>query len=228
MCGRFNLTATPEQIIATFKLQSLFVFQASYNITPGQEIIAIVPSDESVNGDKHNQAVQLFWGLIPSWAKDRKISSHLINARSETVAEKPSFRSAFKHRRCLIPASGYFEWAQTENGKEAYHITRPDQQVFAFAGLWEHWEQGSETVCSCTFITTAANEKMQTIHNRMPVVLEQKNYGHWLDRSTSKETLLSLFSSDDAYSGMAAIPVSNWVNNPRHNDVNCIKPLSKL
>ena len=228
MCGRFNLTATPEQVMETFKLPGLFDFQASYNITPGQEIIAIVPADGYVNGDKHNQAVQLFWGLIPSWAKDRKISSHLINARSETVAEKPSFRSAFKHRRCLIPVSGYFEWAQTENGKAAYHITRPDQQVFAFAGLWEHWEQGGETVYSCTIITTAANEKMQTIHNRMPVVLEQINYGHWLDLSSSQETLLSLFGCDDAYSGMAVIQVSHWVNNPRHNDVNCIKPLSTL
>ncbi|MFA5925268.1 MAG: SOS response-associated peptidase [Methylococcaceae bacterium] len=106
----FNLTATPEQVIETFKLQSLFDFQVSYNITPGQEILAIVSSNEPADGDKHNQAVQLYWGLIPSWAKDRKISGNLINARSETVAEKPSFRSAFKHRRCLIPASWYFEF----------------------------------------------------------------------------------------------------------------------
>jgi putative SOS response-associated peptidase YedK len=183
-----------------------------------------VSSDESVNGDKHNQAVQLFWGLIPSWAKDRKISSNLINARSETVAEKPSFRSAFKHRRCLIPASGYFEWAKTENGKQAYHITRPDQQVFAFAGLWEHWEQCGETVCSCTIITTAANEKVQAIHSRMPVILDPHYYNLWLAKQTSKDNLQALLASD-AYAGMAAIPVSNWVNNPRHNDVSCIKPM---
>ena len=225
MCGRFNLTATPEQIIATFKLQSLFVFQASYNITPGQEIIAIVPSDESVNGDKHNQAVQLFWGLIPSWAKDRKISSHLINARSETVAEKPSFRSAFLKRRCLIPATGFFEWAQTEQGKQAYHITRPAQELFAFAGLWEHWEQDGDTVYSCTIITTPANQLMLPIHSRMPVILDPQNYQHWLDRQTKKATLQALLALD-AYTEMNTIPVSNWVNNPRHNDPNCTRPLT--
>ena len=108
MCGRFNLTATPEQIIETFKLPGLFDFQASYNITPGQEIIAIVSSDGSHRGNEVNQAVSFMWGLVPSWAKDRKISSHLINARAETVAEKPSFRSAFLKRRCLIPATGFF------------------------------------------------------------------------------------------------------------------------
>jgi putative SOS response-associated peptidase YedK len=107
MCGHFNLTATPEQVRETFSLPGLFDFQASYNITPGQEIFAIAPSDEPINGDKHSQAVRLFWGLIPSWAKDRKISSNLINTRSETVAERPSFRSAFQHRRCLV-SNGIF------------------------------------------------------------------------------------------------------------------------
>ena len=226
MCGRFNLTATPEQIMETFKLQSLFAFQASYNITPGQAIVAIVSSDGSQGqeGNEANQAVSLRWGLIPSWAKDSKISTHLINARAETVAEKPSFRSAFLKRRCLIPATGFFEWAQTEQGKQAYHMTRSDQGLFAFAGLWEHWEQGSETVYSCAIITTAANPLIQPIHTRMPLILDPHDYPHWLDQQAAKDNLQALLASD-AYAGMATIPVSNWVNNPRHDDVNCIKPM---
>lgn len=225
MCGRFNLTATPKQIMETFKLPGLFAFQTSYNITPGQEIVAIVSSEGSYEGNEVNQAVSLRWGLVPSWAKDPKISTHLINARAETVAEKPSFRSAFLKRRCLIPATGFFEWAQTEQGKQAYHITRSDQGLFAFAGLWEHWEQGGETVYSCAIITTSANPLIQPIHTRMPLILDPHSYRHWLDQQAAKDNLQALLASD-AYAGMAAIPVSNWVNNPRHDDVNCIKPIS--
>lgn len=225
MCGRFNLTATPEQIIETFKLPGLFDFQASYNITPGQEIVAIVSSDGSTGVNEVNQAVSLRWGLVPSWAKDPKISTHLINARAETVVEKPSFRSAFLKRRCLIPATGFFEWGQTEQGKQAYHITRSDQHLFAFAGLWEHWEQCGETVYSCAIITTSANPLIQPIHTRMPLILDPHDYLHWLDQQAAKDNLQALLASD-AYAGMAAIPVSNWVNNPRHDDANCIKPIS--
>jgi len=224
MCGRFNLTATPEQVIGTFRLQSLFDFQASYNITPGQEIVAVVPLAESNGGNEFTQAVSLMWGLVPSWAKDRKTSSHLINARAETISEKPSFRSAFLKRRCLIPATGFYEWQQTEQGKQAYHITRSDQHLFAFAGLWEHWEQGGETVYSCAIITTSANSLIQPIHTRMPVILDPHYYRHWLDQQASKDKLQELLASD-AYAGVTAIPVSNWVNNPRHDDVNCIKPI---
>ena len=225
MCGRFNLTATPEQVKEAFNLPSLFDFEPSYNITPGQVILAIVPSEETTDGNQHNQAVQLYWGLIPSWSKDRKISQHLINARAETVSEKPSFRSAFQKRRCLIPATGFFEWQQTGQGKQAYHITRPDHKTFAFAGLWEHWEQGGETVYSCTIITTSANRLMQPIHSRMPVILDQQNYVKWLDKQSNKDDLQALLARD-TYSAMDTIPVSTWVNNPRHNDANCIRPLS--
>lgn len=225
MCGRFNLTATPKQVKEAFDLPSLFDFHPNYNITPGQDVLAIVPTDGGIDGNHYNQTVQLYWGLIPSWSKDRKISQHLINARAETIAEKPSFRSAFQKRRCLIPATGFFEWQQTEQGKQAYHITKPEHEVFAFAGLWEHWEQSGETVYSCTIITTSANELMLPIHSRMPVILDPQNYANWLDRKLKKEELQALIASD-TYFNMDTIPVSNWVNNPRHNDVNCIRPLS--
>lgn len=224
MCGRFNLIATPEEVKETFRLQQLPDFRPSYNITPGQSVLAIVPSDEVFDENHFNLAVQLHWGLIPSWSKDRKISHSLINARAETVSEKPSFRTAFQKRRTLIVSTGFFEWRQTDQGKQAFHITRTDQQVFAFAGLWELWERGSEAVYSCTIITTAANEFMAPIHSRMPLIVTPQQHQHWLDKNTSKDDLLSLLASD-AYGGMQAIPVSNWVNNPRHNDVDCIKAL---
>jgi putative SOS response-associated peptidase YedK len=155
------------------------------------------------------------------------MSYNLINARLETVADKPSFRAAFKLRNVIVPATGYYEWRLIENGtKQAYHITRPDQAVFGFAGLWEHWQQSEDAVNSCTIITTGANEKMQDIHSRMPVILEPKDYEHWLQLNQTKESLLALLANDSAYDGQEAIPVSNFVNNPRHNGPQCIEPVS--
>lgn len=228
MCGRFNLTATAQQIQDAFSVRHVLDIRPNYNITPGTDILAIVPvpEPESAGQADFGRAVFLYWGLIPSWAKDRKISSNLINARAETVADKPSFRSAFKQRRALVVASGYFEWAQTEQGKQAYHITRVDQQVFAFAGLWEQWQQGGGSIYSCTIITTAANKKMGAVHHRMPVILGQEHYRPWLDIGTDMGLLFGLLNNDGAYNDMEAVPVSNWVNTPRHNDIDCIKPLS--
>jgi putative SOS response-associated peptidase YedK len=158
---------------------------------------------------------------VPSWAKDKKNSSHLINARMETVQEKPSFRSAFKHRRTLIPTNGFFEW-ERQNGKQAFHIHRTDQQLFAFAGLWEQWQHETETLYSCTIITAAANELMQPIHERMPVIITPENYHQWLDKSADPEQAFALLD-DAAYTDMTTSPVSDWVNNPRHDDERCVQ-----
>jgi len=218
MCGRFNLFPPPESVKKHFHLSVAPEIQVDYNIHPGSDILAVMPEAK---------AELLHWGLIPFWAKDRKMSYNLINARLETIADKPSFRAAFKQRHAIIPATGYYEWRPIENGtKQAYHITRPDQAVFGFAGLWEHWQQGEEAVNSCTIITTGANEKMQDIHSRMPVILEPIDYEQWLQLNQTKESLLALLASDSAYDDMEAIPISNFVNNPRHNGPECIKPLS--
>jgi len=182
MCGRYNLIATRQQLIDHFGLLSLPAHNPDYNIPPGQKILAIVQLE-----DGSNKAVNLHWGLIPSWSKasapahapylrpvskDSKISSHLINARAETLTEKPSFRNAYQHRRCLIPATGFFEWQSTDAaGKQPYHVHYPDNRLFAFAGVWEHWEHDQETVYSCAIITTAANDKIAPIHDRMPVII---------------------------------------------------------
>jgi len=218
MCGRYNLIASPEQLVAHFHLQRLLRYQSHFNIVPGQKILAVVELE-----DTSLKAVNLNWGLVPSWAKDRKISQHLINARAETVREKPSFRAAFRQRRCLIPATGFYEWQKNPDGKQAYHIHRKDGSLFAFAGLWEHWQHEGVTIYSCTIITTAAAEFMQPIHDRMPVIIPEENYSVWLDRQSSEEELVALLNNA-AYQSMTATVVSDWVNSPLHDDERCILP----
>lgn len=216
MCGRYNLIATGQQIMDHFRLLSLPVHKPDYNIPPGQKILAVVQLEDGSNG-----AVNLHWGLIPSWAKDPGISSHLINARAETLTEKPSFKKAYRHRRCLIPATGFFEWHATEAGKQPYHIHRQDNGLFAFAGIWEHWEHERETVYSCSIITTAASNKMAPIHDRMPVIIMPDDYNRWLDK---KNTAIEIadFLAADAYRTMQITRISTRVNNPQHNDENCL------
>jgi putative SOS response-associated peptidase YedK len=216
MCGRFNLIATKPQIMEHFRLQRLPDYQPDYNIPPGQKILCVVKLD-----DGSNKAVNLFWGLIPSWSKDRKISSRLINARAETLTEKPSFRTAYQHRRCLIPATGFFEWQTAETGKRPYHIHQPDNALFAFAGLWEHWEHQQETVYSCSIITTAANNKIAPIHDRMPVIITPDLYNRWLDKKNTAVEMAE-FLVADANSIMRLTPIGTRVNNPLHNDEKCL------
>jgi putative SOS response-associated peptidase YedK len=217
MCGRFNLIAKPDDIIRHFQLQKLPRYQPSYNITPAQKILSIVELE-----DNSLKAVNLFWGLVPSWSKNSKNSHHLINARAETVSEKPSFRAAFHKRRCLIVASGFFEWAKHETGKQAFHIHRGDNQLLAFAGLWEHWQHEQNTLYSCTIMTTQATGIMQPIHERMPVIIPPDRYRQWLDKSAEEHQALQ-WLNNQAYQEMTATPVSDWVNNPRHNDGRCLQ-----
>lgn len=221
MCGRFNLIATKPQIMEHFSLPRLPDYQPDYNIPPGQKILSVVRLE-----DGSNKAVNLHWGLIPSWTKDRKISSRLINARAETLAQKPSFRKAYQHRRCLIPATGFFEWQTTETGKHPYHIHQPERALFAFAGLWEHWEHKQETVYSCTVITTAANDKIAIIHDRMPVIIPPDYYNRWLD-ITNTSVEMADFMANDAYSTFQLTPISTRVNNPLHNDEGCLADVTR-
>ncbi|MBD9357377.1 SOS response-associated peptidase [Methylomonas albis] len=221
MCGRYSLTTDAETLAEHFQVLRDIRFQPSYNIAPSRKILNIVELD-----DGSRKAVNLFWGLVPTWSKDTKNSAHLINARMETIREKPSFRAAFKHRRCLIPADGYFEWQKQANGKQAFHIHREDCQPFAFAGLWEQWQHGTETLYSCTIITTAAAELMQPIHERMPVIMPTQSYQDWLDKTADVDDAYLLLDNQ-AYAEMTPIPVSDWVNNPRHDDAGCIERLSE-
>lgn len=202
--------------MAHFRLVSLPAHNPDYNIPPGQKILAVVQLD-----DVSNRAVGLHWGLIPSWAKDKTGSARLINARAETLAEKVSFKNAYRHRRCLIPATGFFEWQITEDGKQPYHIHQPGNALFAFAGIWEHWEQGPETVYSCAIITSAAAGNIASIHDRMPVIIAPDAYNRWL---AVENTVVEMadFLAADTYSAMQLTPISTRVNNPLHNDESLI------
>lgn len=216
MCGRYHLIATGQQIMEHFSLPSLPVHHPDYNIPPGQKILAIVQLE-----DGSNRVVNLHWGFIPAWSKDRTLSTHLINARAETLAEKPSFKQAYRQRRCLIPATGFFEWHSSEAGKKPYHIHRSDHALFAFAGLWEHWEHDQEAVYSCAMVTTTASADIAPIHDRMPVIIVADNYNRWLAKNTAVE--IADFLADDVYRALQISPISTYVNNPLHNDSRCLK-----
>jgi len=219
MCGRFTQTATPETIAKHFKLPDVPLFTKNYNVSPSHKVAVVRLHAESGQRD----AVLFRWGLIPSWAKDMKIGFQCINAKAETISEKPAFRSAFRKKRCLIVADGFYEWQKTtRDGKErkqAMRICRKDRDLFAFAGLWERWEGDGgrdEPIESCTIITTAPNELMRAIHNRMPVILPPDAYEQWLDPLSQPEALRMLLRSCPS-EDLEAYPVTALVGNPRNN-----------
>ncbi len=223
MCGRFTLTATPEELADAFPQFSVpRQMSPHYNIAPTQPI-AVVPNDG-------RGAVDFFiWGLIPAWAKDPSVGSRLINARSETLAEKPSFRSAYKRRRCLVLADGFFEWQKipAQRGKQPQYITLADRKPFAFAGLWEQWSSpdGSE-IKSATIITTTPNKLMAKFHDRMPVILAPENYARWLDPAERSPDALQDLLVPFPASRMAHYPVSTLVNSPGNDLPETILPLA--
>jgi putative SOS response-associated peptidase YedK len=226
MCGRFTLRASPHQLALAFPGEFPPDLMPRYNIAPTQGVAALRAGAEA----PHPQFIQLRWGLVPSWAKDAAGSARLINARAETVAEKPAFRAAFRRRRCLVLADGYYEWQKTEKNKQPYLIHFRDEQPFAFAGLWERWQPTAvaEPLESCTIITTAANDLTRPIHDRMPVILDPPDFATWLDpKQGQAERLLSLLRPY-ASKALAVDPVETWVNNPQHDDPRCVAPRRTL
>lgn len=218
MCGRYTLTSPSGKLAERFGVdETSSELSPNYNVAPTQGVAAILFE----NGGRRLEMLR--WGLVPSWAKDLSIGSRMINARSETAHEKPSFRSAFKRRRCLIPADGFYEWKREEGGKQPFHIRMKGGEPFAFAGLWEIWEGGEGEVRTCAILTTDANEMMGEIHHRMPVILPAELHEAWLGGEAEKEELISMmepYPSDD----MEAYPVSRFVNKPSNNDPSCIEP----
>jgi putative SOS response-associated peptidase YedK len=220
MCGRFYLDVIAEELIEQFGLSAAPQLNAHYNIAPSQQIAAIK------SAGANRELVLLHWGLIPSWAKDKKFAYRTINARAETVESKPSFRAAFKYRRCLIPASGFFEWKATSQGKQPYCITTNNGKPFAFAGLYEHWEgaQG-EKIDSCTIIVTEAKGEIASIHDRMPVILSPDNYDAWLDEGTKDPIILKPLLLPREMDDMRLYPVSHSVNSPKNNSPDNIRSI---
>jgi putative SOS response-associated peptidase YedK len=218
MCGRFALAARPEAVAALCGLPEPPDLFARYNVAPTQ-LVAVVG-----DGPRHGRKLALFrWGLIPSWSPDTK-GPPLINARAETVAIKPSFQELLRHRRCLIPASGFYEWAKSGGRKQPYLFRLRDGGPFAFAGLWDVWEGPAGKVPSCAVITTAANELVAPLHDRMPVILPPDQFGLWLDRAvTDPAALLPLLKPYPAEL-MEAVAVNTRVNSARNEGPECIEP----
>ena len=222
MCGRFTLFEADKILSKEFGVSGFPPLSPRYNIAPSQPVAAVRAAPTGAG----RELALLRWGLIPSWSKDPAIGNRLINARAETAREKPSFRNAFRRHRCLIPASGFYEWQRQERGKQPYFVRMRDGRPFAFAGLWDRWESADEgSVETCTILTTAPNAVLAPIHDRMPVILPRAEYARWLDPSLrdtdSLAPLLVPFPPED----MLAFPVSSRVNPPTTDDEKCIAPL---
>jgi putative SOS response-associated peptidase YedK len=219
MCGRFTLAQSPEAVARAFGLESVPNFPPRYNIAPSQPVGVIVRGQNATKPEFRLMG----WGLIPFWAKDPSIGAKLINARSETVTEKPSFRAAFKYRRCLIPADGFYEWQKVQGGaKQPFYFSMEGNAVFAFAGLWESWND----IETCTILTTSANSLLQSIHDRMPVILSPEDYRPWLDPTIQGGRVLLDLLRPYPDAPMQAIPVGTRVNSAKVDDALCIETLS--
>lgn len=227
MCGRFTLRTEGEELARLFECEGFSQLKLRFNIAPTQPVAAVRASLE--RGAR--ELAWLYWGFVPSWAKDRSIGSRMINARSETVATKPSFRHALRHTRCLIPADGFYEWRrEAEKGpKQPYYIHRKDDRPFAFAGLWTTWEGPDHSLLeSCTILTTEANDTVRPLHDRMPVILPEGAYACWLDPAQTKADLLAPLLKPFAAAAMEAFPVGTQVNRASHDDPDCIERATQV
>jgi putative SOS response-associated peptidase YedK len=220
MCGRYTLSSPSDELALLFDLSELSPVPPRYNLAPTQEaaVVRVAAPGEPRRLDL------LKWGLIPYWAQEASIGNRMINARAESVAEKPAYRWSFKKKRCLIPADGFYEWQRTNGAKQPFYIHMQDGRPFAFAGLWESWERGAEgAVRTCAILTTEANALVGEVHERMPVIVAPDAYDVWLDPASERDELIGLLGSypEDE---MEAYPVSRFVNSPSNNDPRCIEP----
>lgn len=206
MCGRFSLGVDTDRLIGEFGLDFVAVaHEPRYNVAPGQDVLAVVRGPDGL------RAGLLRWGLVPHWAPDPKGGGRLINARSETVATRPSFRDAFRHRRCWVLADGFYEWAPGPGGrKQPHYIRRPDGRPFAMAGLWDRWRRGEEEIVSCTILTTSPSDIVAPLHDRMPAILPAAERDRWLDPAADPGELHALLRPDAG--PLQAYPVATLVN----------------
>ncbi len=219
MCGRFAQTTNVQRVREMTELFGDFPLANSYNIAPTSNIAAILRLP-----DGSKQWTTLRWGLIPFWAKDKAIGNRMINAKAETLTQKPSFRNAVKKRRCLIPADGFYEWVTRDGAKQPYYIKYRDDRPLLFAGLWEHWQHEEEHIDSATIITTAANATLKPIHERMPALIQESDIELWLSPEPLEGKILGRLLASPPADDLITYPVSTWVNNPRHDSPQCIQP----
>jgi len=227
MCGRFVSTSPPDELAAYFGATAApeASLEPNYNVAPTQDVLAVVED----GGERHLDA--FFWGLVPSWAKDVKIGSRMINARAETLAEKSAYKKSFETRRCLVPADGFYEWKKLGGGskpkKQPVFITRADGAPLAFAGIWSVWRGPAEDqppLRSLTIVTTTPNELMATVHDRMPVILPEERWATWLDRDERDLDGLTKLLVPAPEGLLTLTPVSTLVNNVRNNGPELLEP----
>jgi putative SOS response-associated peptidase YedK len=227
MCGRFVATSPPDELAAYFgaTLAPEASLEPNYNVAPTQDVLAVVEDE----GERHLDAFH--WGLVPSWAKDAKIGSRMINARAETLAEKSAYKTSFERRRCLVPADGFYEWRKLTTGskpkKQPMLIRRADGAPLAFAGLWSVWrgpERDQEPLRSLTIVTTAPNALMATVHDRMPAILPEDRWAPWLDRENHDLDALGALLAPAPDDLLTLTPVSTLVNNVRNNGPELLEP----
>jgi putative SOS response-associated peptidase YedK len=218
VCGRFTLTSSPEELARRFGLDDTAELAPRYNIAPGQDVLAV-----RVDTDGRRRADALRWGLVPPWAPDPSVGNRMINARVETAATRPAFRDALRERRCLVPADGFYEWADRGGFKQPYYIRASDGALFAFAGLWERWTNPDGVLLeSCTLLTTDAAQGLRDLHHRMPVMLAPDAYAGWLDPAFREPLSLLDRASDATIDAFQFHPVSMRVNGAALDDPACI------
>lgn len=223
MCGRYFLTHPGDVLTAELGLESAVTVEARFNIAPTQQVPIV---RRSARGGR--ELVLARWGLVPFWAKDPAIGNRLINARAESLGEKPSFRDAFRKHRCLIPASGFYEWQKKDGGKQPWVLRRPDGGPMTFAGLWSRWRDRAtgDELESCAIVTTAPNEVAAAVHDRMPVILDEPARALWLDPEAEPARDLPAILAPSPPEELEAFPISLRVNNPRNDDAACLEPLA--
>jgi putative SOS response-associated peptidase YedK len=225
MCGRFTLQYSNEMLAQIFGAKVSQEIKPRYNISPTQKVpvVRTSPDDSTIHIDL------LKWGLIPSWAKDPSIGSHMINARSETADQKPSFKNSLKHRRCIVPASGFYEWLAVEGKKHPLYIKLKDNSLMMLAGIWDHWKSPDGNVIeSFSILTTSSNELISPLHDRMPVVLDLKFKDIWLDPKLTNPEQLKPYFKPYPSGSMEMYPVSDLVNSPKNETPECIHSVRSL
>ncbi len=222
MCGRYAFFSPAEAVKRIFALDEVPELEPRYNIAPTQPVPAVRAGEEGARA-----FAMLHWGLVPKWSKERAIGNRMINARSESLAEKPSFRDAFRKRRCLVLADGWYEWQVTPDGKQPWFIRMKDARPLAFAGLWERWKDPKDGALleSCTIVTTDASQSIRKIHERMPVVLAEADRDRWLDTAFSETDKLSELLRPYEPKALEAWPVSRQVNAPKNQGQELIAPV---
>jgi putative SOS response-associated peptidase YedK len=228
MCGRFARYSLSRELERFFNaLPPAFEMQATYNVAPSQEIPVIVQQEDARHIKKR------YWGLVPFWAKDTSIGSRMINARVETITSKPAFKAALKHRRCLIPANGFYEWKGKSGGKQPFYFHLPSGEPFAFAGLYEIWENkeappGAGPYKSCAIITMDASDSVKDVHNRMPLILKPEAYDEWLDPQIKKPSRIEEILKQGYVRDLRSYPVAKLVNQVGNNQKECMDPLDDI